>query len=60
VVLKAICVYCTIMHACILVDFAIVTYFLFYKEDFGVTNRESSEELEAPPSSIPPPAMASR
>jgi uncharacterized membrane protein len=32
VVLKAICVYCTIMHVSILVDFVIVTYFLFYKD----------------------------
>jgi uncharacterized membrane protein len=32
VVLKAICVYCTIMHVSILVDFVIVTYFLFWKD----------------------------
>ena len=32
VVLKAICVYCTIMHFSILIDFAIVTYFLFWKD----------------------------
>ena len=31
-ILKTICVYCTIMHGCILIDFAIVTYFLFYKD----------------------------
>jgi len=32
VILKAICIYCTIMHFSILIDFAIVTYFLFYKD----------------------------
>ncbi|MCL5018015.1 MAG: vitamin K epoxide reductase family protein [Candidatus Parvarchaeota archaeon] len=31
-VLKAICVYCTIMHVSIIVDFIIITYFLFYKK----------------------------
>ena len=31
-ILKTICIYCTIMHGCILIDFAIVTYFLFYKD----------------------------
>lgn len=30
VVLSTICVYCTIMHVAILVDFGIITYFLFY------------------------------
>lgn len=28
--LRAICVYCTIMHAAILVDFAVVSYILFF------------------------------
>jgi uncharacterized membrane protein len=30
-VLKAICVYCTIMHVAIVADFVVITYFLFYK-----------------------------
>lgn len=33
VVLRTICVYCTIMHFAILVDFVIITYFLFYKKN---------------------------
>lgn len=33
VVLRTICIYCTIMHVAILVDFVIITYFLFYKKD---------------------------
>lgn len=29
---KAICVYCTIMHVAIIADFVIISYFLFYKK----------------------------
>jgi len=32
VILKTICIYCTIMHVSILIDFAIITYFVFYKK----------------------------
>jgi len=32
-VLKAICVYCTIMHVAIIADFIIISYFLFYKRN---------------------------
>ena len=32
-VLHAICIYCTIMHVAIILDFIIVSYFLFYKEN---------------------------
>lgn len=32
---KAICLYCTTMHISIIVDFAIISYFLFYKKDFA-------------------------
>jgi uncharacterized membrane protein len=31
-VVKAICIYCTMMHIAIVVDFVIITYFLFYKK----------------------------
>ena len=31
-ILKAICVYCTVMHIAIVADFAVITYFLFYRE----------------------------
>ena len=30
---KAICLYCTVMHATIIIDFGIISYFLFYKKD---------------------------
>jgi uncharacterized membrane protein len=32
-IIKAICIYCTIMHISIIVDFAIISYFLFWKND---------------------------
>ncbi len=32
-ILKAICVYCTIMHVSIVVDFIIISYFLYYKKN---------------------------
>ncbi len=33
VILKTICLYCTIMHFSILIDFGIITYFVFYKKN---------------------------
>jgi uncharacterized membrane protein len=33
VILKTVCIYCTIMHVSILIDFAIITYFVFYKKN---------------------------
>lgn len=33
-VLRAICIYCTMMHVAIVADFAVITYFLFYKKAF--------------------------
>ncbi|MDV3293580.1 MAG: vitamin K epoxide reductase family protein [Nitrososphaerales archaeon] len=41
-ILRTICIYCTMMHVAILVDFGIITYFLYYKKDvksFLRTNR---------------------
>jgi uncharacterized membrane protein len=32
VLIKAICVYCTIMHVAIIADFVIISYLLFYKK----------------------------
>lgn len=31
--IKAICVYCTVMHVAIVADFIIISYLLFYKKD---------------------------
>jgi uncharacterized membrane protein len=33
VILRTVCIYCTIMHVSILVDFIIITYFVFYKRN---------------------------
>ena len=33
VILKTVCIYCTIMHFSILIDFGIITYFIFYKKN---------------------------
>lgn len=30
-ILRAICIYCTVMHVAIVADFAVITYFLFYR-----------------------------
>jgi uncharacterized membrane protein len=36
VVLKTVCIYCTIMHFSILIDFGIITYFIFYKKNVRI------------------------
>ena len=33
VILRTVCIYCTIMHVSILIDFVIITYFVFYKKN---------------------------
>lgn len=33
-IIRAICLYCTFMHVAIVTDFAIITYFLFYKRNW--------------------------
>ena len=49
VILKTICIYCTIMHLSILIDFAIITYFVFYKKNLR-TFLASSPEVSLPQS----------
>ena len=44
--LHAICVYCTIMHAAILIDFAVISYLLFFGKNSLL---EESNELEPDP-----------
>jgi uncharacterized membrane protein len=41
-ILRAICIYCTIMHVAIVADFAVITYFLFYRKDFPSPMPEGS------------------
>ena len=53
-VLKAICLYCTAMHVAIVVDFCIITYFLFIKK--GVISSPSvvaAVEPGGPPGGTP-------
>ena len=47
VILKTICIYCTIMHLSILIDFVIITYFIFYKKNVR-TFLTSSPEVSLP------------
>jgi len=49
VILKTVCIYCTIMHLSILVDFVIITYFIFYKKNVR-TFLTSSPEMSLPQS----------
>jgi uncharacterized membrane protein len=44
-IVKAICVYCTTMHAAIIIDFVVITYFLFWK-DSGVESISAEPERE--------------
>jgi uncharacterized membrane protein len=47
IILKTICIYCTIMHLSILIDFVIITYFVFYKKNLR-TYLTSSPEVSRP------------
>ncbi len=53
-ILKAICIYCTIMHTAIVIDFVIISYLLFFKQDqfFGT----DAEPLGAPVEPVVQPA----
>lgn len=42
-VIRAICIYCTLMHVAIVADFAVITYFLFYKDGLGTPSAEMGE-----------------
>jgi uncharacterized membrane protein len=43
VILKTVCIYCTIMHLSILIDFVIITYFIFYKKNLRTFLTSSPE-----------------
>jgi uncharacterized membrane protein len=51
IILKTVCIYCTIMHVSILIDFAIITYFVFYKRNIRAFL--SSEPAGADSKNIP-------
>jgi uncharacterized membrane protein len=41
-IINAICLYCTIMHIAIVLDFIIISYFLFYKRDSFIDATQTS------------------
>ncbi len=45
-VLKAVCVYCTVMHAAIIADFIVISYFLFFRRN-SLWEAEGSEPQTA-------------
>lgn len=48
IILKAICIYCTIMHFSILIDFGIITYFIFYKKNLRTFIASGPEAIPSP------------
>jgi len=44
---KAICIYCTMMHVAIVVDFIIISYFLFYKRISLVPGSQATSDATA-------------
>jgi uncharacterized membrane protein len=50
VLLHAICVYCTIMHAAILIDFAVISYLLFFGKNTLFPDEGEEELAPTPPS----------
>jgi len=51
VLIKAICIYCTIMHVAIVADFIIISYLLFLRpsDSFGIGSTPGSMTRELPP-----------
>jgi len=53
IVLKAICIYCTIMHAAIIADFIVITYFLFFRKNSLWESEEGVEGALSGPEVTP-------
>jgi uncharacterized membrane protein len=53
IVLKAICIYCTIMHAAIIADFVIITYFLFFRKN-SLWESEDAVDADSPAEGLTP------
>jgi len=43
IVLKAVCIYCTIMHGAIIADFIVISYFLFFRRNALWDERSNTE-----------------
>lgn len=52
IILKTICIYCTIMHLSILIDFGIITYFIFYKKNVRTFLGSASGAVATSPESL--------
>jgi uncharacterized membrane protein len=44
-IIKAICLYCTVMHVSIIVDFVIISYLLFYKQGLRGTDESKTKPI---------------
>jgi len=53
IVLKAVCIYCTIMHAAIIADFIVITYFLFFRRNSLWDADEGTDATLAVPPAAP-------
>jgi len=51
VLIRAICIYCTIMHVAIIADFIIISYLLFLKpsSSLGISSAQGTMSTELPP-----------
>jgi uncharacterized membrane protein len=47
IVLKAVCIYCTIMHAAIIADFIVISYFLFFRKNSLWEEAEGTKAVTA-------------
>jgi uncharacterized membrane protein len=48
-ILGAICIYCTMMHIAIVVDFGIISYLLFYKKGLGAYGQAAGTDSQTIP-----------
>jgi len=46
IVLKAVCIYCTIMHGAIIADFVVISYFLFFRRN-SLWDEKNEAELHS-------------
>ncbi len=53
IVLKAVCVYCTIMHVAIIADFIVISYFLFFRRNALWEGEEERETNLQPGGTVP-------
>jgi uncharacterized membrane protein len=49
-IIGAICLYCTMMHIAIVVDFVIISYLLFYKKGLGAYGQQAAADSQTAPS----------